>query len=338
MNKVKVGVIGAGRIGQLHAQNIIQSDLLELKAIADVYIDHLRETKFWNDSYLITNKPEEIFLDEKIDAVLICSSTDTHVDYIIKAAKKGKHIFCEKPISFNPEKTKKVLQVVKQSGVKFQVGFNRRFDKHFRKIHNLVREGKIGSTHIVKISSRDPKIPTENYIRHSGGMFMDMTIHDFDMMRYLVNSNVVDVTVAAANLVDPIFNKYDDVDTAIITLTFENGTLGVIDNSRQAVYGYDQRVEVFGEKGKIEAQNEKETNVTLTTVGNVCEDPPKNFFVERYDYSYKAEITEFARSITEGREIICTGYDGYMAELIALAAKKSWKEKRTVKMEEILQY
>lgn len=335
MGKVKVGIIGAGRIGQLHANNILQSDLFELKAIADIATEHLKNSKIWHQTPLITNESEEIFSNDEIDAVIICSSTDTHAEYIKRAANAGKHVFCEKPISFNLKETKEALEVVKEKGVKFQVGFNRRFDKHLRKVQQVVEKGGVGEPHLIKISSRDPQPPPENYIKHSGGMFMDMSIHDFDMMRYLVKSDVVDVTTKAANLIDPVFEKHGDVDTAVIIVTFESGAIGVIDNSREAVYGYDQRIEVFGNQGKVEAQNESETNVKISTRENVSSDSPKYFFLERYEDAYKFEMTEFAQSIINETDLICTGHDGYMAELLALAAKKSWEMKRTITMNEI---
>src|SRR5699024_10550881 len=235
MKKVNVGIIGAGRIGQLHANNILNSDLLCLKAISDIELDHLSGTIIEKNVDIITSNPEDVFDDTSIDAVFICSSTDTHADFIKKAALAGKHIFCEKPVSFSLNDTKAALKVVEESGVLFQAGFNRRFDKNFRKIYETIQAGKIGEPHIIRVSSRDPGAPPEDYIKTSGGMFMDMTIHDFDMVRFLADSNVVDISVKATNLVDPIFKKYDDVDTAVITLTFENGAIGVIDNSREAV-------------------------------------------------------------------------------------------------------
>ena len=203
MDKVTVGIIGAGRIGQLHANNILGSGLFQLKAISDISVDHLKGTQLEQRVSVITTDSEDIFKDPEIDAVFICSSTDTHTQFIKAAAKAGKHIFCEKPISFNIEETNEALQVVQEAGIKFQVGFNRRFDKHFRKVYETVRAGKIGKPHIIKITSRDPQAPDESYIKRSGGMFMDMTIHDFDMIRYLSGSEVVDVFVKAANLIDP---------------------------------------------------------------------------------------------------------------------------------------
>lgn len=335
MERVNVGIIGAGRIGQLHAENMLRTNLFYLKALSDIQIDHLVGTHLEKQIPVITTDVNDIFDDEEIDAVFICSSTDTHVDFIERAAEKGKHIFCEKPVSFNIEETKKALKVVEEAGVKLQVGFNRRFDKHFRKVYETVRNGIIGSPHIIKITSRDPQPPHEEYIKRSGGMFMDMTIHDFDMIRYLAGKEVVEVSVKAANLVDPIFEKYNDIDTAITTLTFEDGSLGVIDNSRQALYGYDQRIEVFGNLGVVSAENERYTNIQIATKESITLDHPKFFFLDRYKDAFLEEIQEFAKAIIEEKPLSCSGVDGYKAELIALAAQKSYKEKRSVSISEL---
>ncbi len=332
---LNVGIIGAGRIGQLHASNILSSSLLNLKGISDIHIEHLKGTIYEQKVPVITTDPEKIFQDPEVDAVFICSSTDTHLNFIKSAAKAGKHILCEKPISFNLGETEEALQAVKEAGVKFQVGFNRRFDKHFRKVCDTVQAGKIGSPHIIKVSSRDPEPPPEEYVKRSGGMFMDMTIHDFDMVRYLSGSEVIDVSVKAANLVDPMFGKNGDVDTAVITLTFENGAIAVIDNSRQAVYGYDQRIEVFGDSGAVSAENEAQTNVQIATKESVTIDHPKHFFLDRYKDAYIEEINQFAKAILEDKPLLCTGEDGYKAELLALAASVSWKEKRSVSLSEV---
>jgi len=335
MRRIKVGIIGAGRIGLLHAHNILKSDLLSLQAIADIKIDHLVEGGWQERVETITTNVNDVFDHPDIDAVFICSSTNSHVEYIKKAAFSGKHIFCEKPISFNLKETKDALNIVEEKEVKFQAGFNRRYDVHFRKVCESVKENKVGEPHIIKISSRDPAPPTEEYVKHSGGMFMDMTIHDFDMARYLVNSEVVEVSVKAANLIDPMFLKYDDVDTAIITLTFENGALAVIDNSRQAVYGYDQRIEVFGSQGVVSVDNELQSNLQISTNSGTISDNPKYFFLERYKEAYEEEINCFARSLLENLPISCTGKDGYKAELIAYAAKLSLQKKRTINITEL---
>ncbi|WP_173917537.1 inositol 2-dehydrogenase [Halobacillus sp. Marseille-Q1614] len=335
MSKITTGIIGAGRIGQLHADNILNSSRYQLKAISDIHTDHLKGTRYEKEVPVITTNAQELIQDPEIDALFICSSTDTHACYIKDAARAGKHIFCEKPISFDIEETREALKVAEEAGVKFQVGFNRRFDKHFRKVYEAVQDGKIGSPHVVKISSRDPEAPPEEYIKRSGGMFMDMTIHDFDMVRYLSKSEVAQVSVKAANLLDERFSKNDDIDTAIITLTFEDGSLAVIDNSRQAVYGYDQRIEVFGDKGLVSAENESTTNVRISTKDSIVLDHPKYFFLDRYKEAYIEEIQDFAASILDGKELCCCGEDGLKAEMLALAARLSWKENRTVSIAEL---
>lgn len=335
MSKVTAGIIGGGRIGQLHADNLIQSPYYQLRSISDIHISHLEGTVYEKEAIITTN-PNDLFLDPEIDAIFICSSTDTHVDFIKRAAQAGKHVFCEKPVSFQIEETREALQVVKDAGVNFQVGFNRRYDKHFRKVFETVRSGTIGEPHVIKVTSRDPEAPPEAYIQRSGGMFMDMTIHDFDMIRYLSGKEIVDVTVKAANLIDEKFKRNDDVDTAIITLTFEDGSLGVIDNSRQAVYGYDQRIEVFGDKGVVSAENEQNTTVKISTRESVTSDHPKYFFLDRYKEAYVEEVRDFALSILEQKPLTCSGYDGLQAENLALAARLSWQEGRTVTLSELI--
>ncbi|MFD1362442.1 inositol 2-dehydrogenase [Lentibacillus salinarum] len=333
--KIGIGIIGFGRIGRLHADNALVSDKVVLKGVSDLFIDQIKGTKYEQAVNLVTDDPYEIINHDEIDAVFICANTDSHVDLITACASAGKHVFCEKPISFNLEETKKALEAVNQSGVKFQVGFNRRFDKHFRKVQETVRKGDIGDPHIIKITSRDPETPPEAYIKRSGGMFMDMTIHDFDMIRYLSGKEVVEVSVKAANLIDPKFGRNDDVDTAIITLTFEDGSLGVIDNSREAAYGYDQRIEVFGSKGVVSANNEQPTNVEISTKESVTVDHPKYFFLERYHDAYVDEMEEFAKAILDDEPLLLTGEDGAKAEQLAKAAKLSRDQNRPVSISEL---
>lgn len=325
-----IGIIGAGRIGRLHAENMIHFSNVRIKAISDIFIENVKE---WANEIgieqVVTNY-EEIINDEEIDAVFVCSPTNTHSEIIIAAAKKGKHIFCEKPISFSIDETKEVLQEVEKAGVKFQVGFNRRFDRNFLRIHKSVKNGVIGNPHIIKISSRDPEPPPVDYIKGSGGLFFDMSIHDFDMARYVANSEVIEVFAKGANLVDPAIGEAGDIDTAITTLTFANGAIGVIDNSRKAVYGYDQRVEVFGEKGNLTCENDRPTTVELSTSDGTHKDPLKYFFLERYKDAYITETKAFFDSIINDSPLLCDGNDGLQAELIAKAARQSYVEKRPI--------
>ncbi|OPA75208.1 inositol 2-dehydrogenase [Paenibacillus selenitireducens] len=332
--KVTVGMIGTGRIGRLHIHNLLKHPQVHLKAIADIAIDG---SEPWVQALgipVITRDAFEIMKDPEIEAIFICSSTDTHTDMIQAAARAGKHIFCEKPISFDIAKTQNALQVVNENGVKFQLGFNRRFDPHFRRVKEIVEEGAIGEPHIIKITSRDPSPPSHDYIKVSGGLFMDMAIHDFDMARYLSGSEVEEVYVQGAVLVDPRIGELGDIDTAIITLRFRNGALGVIDNSRQAAYGYDQRVEVFGSKGQVNVQNDFPNSAELSTIKGVTRDNPKHFFLERYEKAYSIEIESFIDALIDDKQVPVRGEDGYQAELIARAAQRSWIEKRPVKLSE----
>jgi len=332
--KIKLGIIGAGRIGKLHAENVLFNiNYVEVKAIADIYADKIKDWAYGLGIKNVYTDYKEILKDPEIDAVMICSSTDTHSQITIEAANAGKHIFCEKPIDFDLDRIHQALDAVKKAGVKFQVGFNRRFDHNFKKVRELVREGKIGEPHIIKITSRDPQPPPIEYVKVSGGIFLDMTIHDFDMARYLSGSEVVEVYTNAAVLVDPAIGEAGDVDTAIITLKFANGAIGVIDNSRRAAYGYDQRVEVFGSKGCVTVSNDTPSSAVLSTEEGVFSDKPKYFFLERYKDSFVEEVKEFFDSILNNKETPVTGIDGLKPVLIGLAAKKSYETGKPVKVE-----
>jgi len=334
--KIKVGILGAGRIGKLHATNIAGMQNAEIVVIADPFANE--DMVKWAASIGVNNvtkNPDEVFSNPEIDAVIICSSTDTHADFIIKAAQAGKHIFCEKPIDTDINRIKKALEEVDKAGVKLQVGFVRRFDHNHKKVRDYVAEGKIGNPHIVKITSRDPQRPPMEYVKVSGGIFMDMMIHDFDMARYLSGSDVEEVYATGAVLVDPRFADYDDVDTAIVTLKFKNGALGVIDNSRETLYGYDQRTEVFGSKGCAAVSNDTPNTCVLTTSEGVYSDKPVWFFLERYNDAFIYEIQEFFKAIINDTEPPVTGIDGLRPVEIAMAAMKSLKEGRPVKLSEI---
>jgi myo-inositol 2-dehydrogenase/D-chiro-inositol 1-dehydrogenase len=336
MTKLNIGVIGTGRIGKVHlaalAQNLPQTKVV---AVADVDLESAKQVAEAYGIQSVTDRAEDIFTNEKIDAVIICSSTDTHARYIVEAARAGKHIFCEKPVDLSLEVIKNALSEVEKAGVKLMLGFNRRFDPNFLKLKQLVSEGKIGEPHILKITSRDPAPPPAEYSAVSGGMFMDMTIHDFDMARYMTGSEVTEVFTKAAVLVDPEIGKAGDVDTAVIVLTFANGAIGVIDNSRKAVYGYDQRVEVFGSKGMCCADNNYPDNHQLYNDMGVHGSLPLNFFMDRYTESYANEMKVFCNAILNDLPLPVSGNDGLMSVLIAMAAKKSVQENRAVKISEI---
>lgn len=320
---ITVGVIGAGRIGQLHINNLAQIPAINVKSVADVDIDTIYEWAKQRNIEHITNEPMDIIQDPEIDAVLICSPTTTHMELIKVAARAKKHIFCEKPISFSTETTLEALEVVKKEGVKLQVGFNRRFDTNFRTVRDQVAAGAIGAAHTLRITSRDPQPPPIEYVKTSGGLFMDMMIHDFDMARFVMQSEVVEVHAKGAVLIDEKIGEVGDVDTAIVLLTFANGSIGTIENSRKAVYGYDQRLEVFGEKGALVIENNRPSNVTYFSEEGIQTDKPYHFFLERYTQAYIAEMNEFVTAIMNNSEVVCVGNDGLQAERIAEAAKKS---------------
>ena len=330
------GVIGAGRIGKIHAENLVtRIPGVDVVAIADINLQaaqdlaaHLQIPRAVEDYHAILSDPA-------IEAVVICSSTDTHAKIVSEAARAGKHIFCEKPIALNLETIDVALEAVKKAAVKLQIGFNRRFDPNFRKVHMMVAEGKIGTPQIIRITSRDPAPPPISYVKVSGGLFLDMTIHDFDMARYLCGSEVEEVYAAAGVMVDHAIGEAGDVDTAIITLRFTNGAIGTIDNSRKAVYGYDQRVEVFGSEGMLQAHNNTTDNDVYSNAEGVHSAKPLYFFLERYMESFIAEMKEFVRSIQEDTTPLVTGIDGRIPVVMGMAAKKSYLEHRPVKLSEI---
>lgn len=336
MKQLNIGIIGAGRIGKVHMQSITYNvPSARVLGITDVFKDGLQELADKYGIPKVYNDYKEMLADEEIDAVLVCSSTDTHADISIEAAQAGKHIFCEKPVDLTPEKVKAVIAAVEKAGVKLQVGFNRRFDHNFSHVRSLINEGKVGNLELIKITSRDPEPPSAEYAAVSGGMFLDMTIHDFDMARFLAGSDVTEVYVNATCLVDPAIGEAGDVDTAIINLKFENGALGVIDNSRRAAYGYDQRIEVFGSLGAAMAANDTPTNVTVMNADGVTTDKPLYFFLERYMQSFRDEMIQFVDAVQNDKATPTTGLDGLNSILVALAAKKSVAEGRAVKISEI---
>jgi myo-inositol 2-dehydrogenase/D-chiro-inositol 1-dehydrogenase len=332
-------VIGAGRIGKLHTENLVTRIAdVEVAAIADVDAEAARALADHWHIPVASDDYHAILSDPSVHAVAICSSTDTHAQIIIDAARAGKHIFCEKPIALDLAKIDAALDVVEKTGVKLQIGFNRRFDPNFRKIRSMIAEGKIGEPHIIRITSRDPAPPPITYIKVSGGMFLDMTIHDFDMARYLSGSEVEEVYTAAAVMVDPAIGEADDVDTAVITLRFANGAIGTIDNSRKAAYGYDQRVEVFGSAGMVQAHNNTPDQDIYFNAEGVHSAKPLYFFLERYMESYVAEMKEFVESIRENTPPPVTGIDGRIPVVMGMAAKKSYLEHRPVRLSEITEH
>jgi myo-inositol 2-dehydrogenase/D-chiro-inositol 1-dehydrogenase len=283
----------------------------------------------------VSESAEAVLADPEIEAVLICSSTDTHADLVVAAAREGKHIFCEKPIDHSLEKIDRALAAVKRSGVQLQVGFNRRFDPSFARVRKAVENGEIGTPHLLHIISRDPEPPPISYVKVSGGIFLDMTIHDFDMARFLMGSEVEEVFTAAGVRVDPLIGEAGDLDTAVVLLRFKNGAIGTIDNCRKAVYGYDRRVEILGSDGAIATGNCYPNQAVVSTANAIRKDLPLHFFMDRYAESYANELQAFVKAVSEGSQTPVSGIDGRIPVVMGLAARKSHDEHRAVRLEEI---
>ena len=335
---LNIGIIGAGRIGKVHLESIsYHVKNATVTAMADPFMNE--ETEKLIRSYgvsKVTKDYKDILNDKDIDAVLVCSSTDTHAAISIEAINAGKHVFCEKPVDHSIEKIQAVADALKEHpDIKFQVGFNRRFDHNFAAIRKAYDDGKIGEAHILKITSRDPEPPNPAYIKVSGGIFLDMTIHDFDMACFLTNSDVEELYVNSAVLVDPAIGEQGDVDTAIITMKMANGALAVIDNSRKAAYGYDQRAELFGSKGMVATSNDTVSSAIISNADGVTGEKPLFFFLERYMGSFSEEMRQFTEAVINDTEVPVGIHAGLQSVKIGLAARKSVEEHRPVKISEI---
>jgi len=308
----------------MHTRNLkYQVSGVNVAAVSDV-IEEAAQKIAQELEIPIAEKDYRTLLENKnIEAVVICSSTDTHAQIISEAAEAGKHIFCEKPIALDIDKIDQAITAVKKAGVKLQVGFNRRFDPSFKKAKDLVAKGTIGTPHLVRITSRDHEPPPISYVKVSGGIFLDMMIHDFDMARFLLGQEVVELMAVGSCLVDPAIGEAGDIDTAIVTLKYENGAWGTIDNSRKAVYGYDQRIEIFGSEGCVIVGNPKPTEVIVNSAKDTISDKPLYFFIERYQEAYLAEMKEFINCIREDKEPSVSGMDGKIAVQIGYVAKES---------------
>jgi myo-inositol 2-dehydrogenase/D-chiro-inositol 1-dehydrogenase len=334
--KLNVGLIGAGRIGKVHAETVaFRIPGAALAAITDIDQAAARALAEHCGIPKVVPSAGELLSDSGIEAVLICSSTNTHADLIVQAAENGKHIFCEKPVDHTLEKIDRALAAVEKAGVKLQIGFNRRFDPNFARVRQAITRGEIGTPHLVHIISRDPGPPPISYVKVSGGMFLDMTIHDFDMARFLIDSDVIEVFASAGVRVDPAIGEAGDVDTAVIVLRYANGVIGTIDNCRQAPYGYDQRVEVLGSKGAIATENLYPNRAVISTAESVRRDLPLNFFMDRYVESFANELQAFVGAVVRGEPTPVTGADGRAPVVMALAARKSYEEGRPVRLEEV---
>ncbi len=332
---LRIGVLGVGRIGKMHAELVArQVPGASLAMVQDINADAAAGVAGDLDVPHTTDV-EELLASGDVDAVAICSSTDTHVPLMIAAARAGKAIFCEKPVSLDLAKVDEGLAAVDAGAVPIQIGFNRRFDPAHASVRAAVVDGSVGDLHIVRITSRDPAPPPIAYIKVSGGLFLDMMIHDFDMARFVTGSEVVDVYAQAAVRVDPAIGEAGDVDTAVVMLTHENGCITTIDNSRQAVYGYDQRVEAFGSGGMAASENPlTHTGMRRSAAGTISQTVPY-FFLDRYIPSYIEEWKAFVSYVTSGGPSPVSAADGRAPLVIGLAAWKSYRERRPVRCDEI---
>ncbi|MFZ3582777.1 inositol 2-dehydrogenase [Loktanella sp. DJP18] len=331
---VSFAVLGAGRIGQVHANAIASVPGARLTAIADPVAEASRRVADLHGCDI--RDIDTILASDDIDAVVICTPTDTHADLIERAAKAGKAIFCEKPVDLDVRRVKACLQTVKDTGTTLMVGFQRRFDPDFRALRDMIDAGKIGEVEMVTLTSRDPGAPPIAYIERSGGIFRDMTIHDFDVARWMLGEEVETVMAAASNLVDPAIGKAGDFDTVNVILTTASGKQCTINNTRRATYGYDQRIEVHGSLGSLAADNHHKSRVTFANGDGYTKPPLLDFFMTRYTAAYAAEIASFVQAVEGKTATATTGHDGLMALALADAALRSVKEGRAVKVSEVL--
>jgi myo-inositol 2-dehydrogenase/D-chiro-inositol 1-dehydrogenase len=335
-NSLKMGLIGAGRIGLLHAEHLTSRiPSAELVMVTDVFEEAARQCA---ERYAIADYEQDYHAaleHPDIQAVVICTSTDTHAHIIEEAAQAGKHIFCEKPIALDLPSIDRALAAVEGAGVKLQVGFNRRFDANYRRVREAVERGEIGRPHLLHLVSYDPAPPPIEYIRSSGGIFLDMAIHDFDMARFVIGSEVDEIFVKGSVTVDPAFEEAGDVDTAVVLLKFSNGVIATISNSRQAAYGYDQRLELLGSAGAISIDNNFPNSAVISDGHSVRRDLPLRFFVERYSESFVSEMAAFVEAILNDTPVPVSGFEGRIPVVMALAAGKSLLEGRPVRLNEI---
>ncbi|MGV8986113.1 MAG: inositol 2-dehydrogenase [Cypionkella sp.] len=330
---LRFGLLGAGRIGKVHAKAVSGNSKAKLVAVADAMAPAAQAIA---DQYGCEVRSIEAILAAKdIDAVVICTPTDTHADLIEKFVKAGKAVFCEKPIDLSLDRVKDCLKVVRAAKGTLMVGFNRRFDPHFMAVRAEIDKGSIGAVEMVTITSRDPGAPPVDYIKRSGGIFRDMTIHDFDMARFLLGEEITEVSAMAAVLVDPAIGVAGDSDSVQVMLKTATGKMAIISNSRRATYGYDQRIEVHGSKGVVSAENQRPVSIELANGSGYTRPPLHDFFMTRYTEAYAAEIGAFIDAIATKKAASPSGEDGLLALALAEAALLSVKEGRMVKVSEV---
>ncbi|MBA3042968.1 MAG: inositol 2-dehydrogenase [Alphaproteobacteria bacterium] len=326
----KLALLGAGRIGKVHARAIAEDKRAKLVAVADAFPEAANAIAAASGAAVKTI--DEIEADKDIDAVIICTPTNTHADLIERFARAGKAIFCEKPIDLDVNRARACLETVRKVGGKVMLGFNRRFDPHFQAVRREIDKGSIGKVEMVTITSRDPGAPPADYIKVSGGIFRDMTIHDFDMARYLLGEEIDTVMASASVLVDPKIGELGDYDSASLILTTKSGRQAMISNSRRASYGYDQRIEVHGSLGAVSAENQRPVSIEIATKDGYTRPPLHDFFMTRYTAAYAAEISAFIDSLEKGTPLSPSAEDGLIALALADAAIKSVEQKAAVKV------
>jgi len=321
MSNINLAIIGFGRIGRIHAANILAAEDINLQMIVDPILD---VDKILTDKGIRQSKDiGDLFDLRNIDGVIICSPSKYHVDQIKQISQKTKNIFCEKPLGLSINEIMEAKTLVDNNKLNLHVGFNRRFDPDFSSLKMAISSGEIGDIHTIKIISRDPSPPPISYIKKSGGIFLDMTIHDFDMVKYLSGSEISEIYARGGCFIDPEIKKANDIDTAIINMSLKNGALAIINNSRKAVYGYDQRIEVLGSRGTLKVGNKLLNGVQKGTKNGFTRANPKNFFIDRYEKSYKKEILDFIKSIKGETVEHANVDDGLHALKSGLAANKS---------------
>lgn len=343
MRKTTVGIIGGGNIGRIHVKNITDFiPEIKLKYIADPYPEDYNIWAKENGYLEAILDYKTILQDSEIEAIIICSPASLHADMIIEAAKQGKHVFCEKPIGYDLDSIKEAIKVVEKCSVKVQLGYNRRFDHNHATAYRMVLEGKIGEVRQIKITSRDPIPPPPEYFAAvggaAGGMFLDTTIHDFDLARFLANgSEVVEMYATGSTLINKELSTTGKVDTSSVILKFDSGAMALIDNCWQCSYGYDQRVEVFGSKGAVMVDNDTPSTAVLANdLGQIAE-KPMFFYIDRYTQAYIDELKVFVDCIRNDKNVPVTMKDGYYSYLIAKGCDLSLKENRVVTLQEMLE-
>ena len=329
MKPLGIAVLGYGRIGRIHADNVRMSPQARLVAVADpMFGDGVRPP----DDVPWSREVESVVGQTDVEAVLICTPTPSHAPLIEIAALAGKHVFCEKPLDLDVQIARRAVAAAEHAGIKLQVGFNRRFDPGFRRVRDAVRNGDVGALCMLRVISRDPAPPPISYVASSGGLFMDMMIHDFDMVRFVSGDEVEEVQSFGAVHVDPAIGEAGDVDTAVTSLRLRSGAMATIENSRRAVYGYDQRVEAFGSIAAIEAGNRTASTTFLKTSAGVITENPLHFFTERYETAYRMELASFIHAVQNGTETECSGADALVPLAIGVAARESLKTGRPVRV------